>query len=216
MFLSNTILVANIDIGVNTELLTTPIQKSSDQHGVIAACCQVGEPASCMFVFNVCSHVLHSSCNILSPLLTCQSHRNSECSPSNTSVQCLREEKPFSGPPTAASFSDALLVWASPACLLVLYRVCWDIRAHSLSLGGKLEHSEYGLYVCHRQTEGFTEATYHFIMCPAQLVLPVLFSFANKSKLLTETYLDWVFSESRLRSLSLYTAASESSHSLKR
>lgn len=95
----------------------------------------------------------------------------------------------------------------------MLYNVCWDITA--FSLGGKLErHSGCGLYMCHRQAEDFTEATYHFIMCSARLVRPVLSPFAKKSKLLIETYLDRVVSESCIPSISLYTTASES-HSLK-
>lgn len=144
--------------------------------------------------------VLHFARNGLTPLSTC---RNSECSPRNTSTQCLADEKPFTRPPTVAPLMRALHVWASLARLLVICNVCWDITA--LSLGGKLErHSKCGLYMCHRQTEDFTEATYHFIMCSAPLVLSVLFPFASKSKLLIETYLDWVVSES------LYITASGS------
>lgn len=77
----------------------------------------MGEIASCLIVFNVCSQMLHFSCNSSGPLLTCQSHWNSDCLPSNTSAQYLIEVKPQPGHP----------LWD-------LFRMlCWSGKVHSSS-----------------------------------------------------------------------------------
>ena len=192
--------------------------------------------------FNICSHMLHFSCNTSSPLLTCQSHWTSKCSPSNTSLQYFREEKPLPGHPLQALFWDAPLGLGKAT--LPLQHVCalsrllgyqsntvsvwegkWSTTAENRGIrceSSEMCHSEFGLYMCYRQAETISDAgispeppTTSSWVHLHRLAVAVPPPFANKSKLLTGTYTDWVFSESCHSGFSQFAAASESNHFLK-
>lgn len=117
-------------------------------------------------LFHWCSSMPHFNCNSFSRLLTCQSHWNNDWSRSNSSVQYLPGHQ-------RRALLEPLLVWERP---LFLQHVClcfimsagiseqtvsiWDWSTTAENRGIRHEscetcQSEYGLYMCYRQTEVF-------------------------------------------------------------
>lgn len=137
--------------------------------------------------------MLRFSWNSSSPQLTSQSHWNSDCSPSITSVQHLSQAK--TRPPMAGSFQ--MLCWSGKdrcfssafVCALSCLLGYWEhtVSQSGMETGAPLQRIEgLDVRVARRarvnvaytrvtgrlryfrlQCWGFTEATYHFIMGPA-------------------------------------------------